>query len=65
MIVDGGNILYNRLNDRVANPDVLQYLLEVSVAGPDAAYANMNLSRIRISETYLKKLIGCVIVRIP
>jgi len=59
MIVD------NRLNDRVANPDVLQYLLEVSVAGPDAAYANMNLSRIRISETYLKKLIGCVIVRIP
>jgi hypothetical protein len=30
-------------------PDVLQCLLEVLVAGLDAAYADPNLSRIRIS----------------
>jgi hypothetical protein len=30
----------------------------------DAAYANPNMSRIRISVAYLKRLIGCVFVRI-
>jgi hypothetical protein len=37
---------------------------EVSVAGPDAAYANPSLSRIRISVAYLKRLICSVFVRI-
>jgi hypothetical protein len=37
---------------------------EVSVAGPDAAYANPSLSRIRISVASLKRLICCVFVRI-
>jgi hypothetical protein len=35
------------------------------ILGPDAAYANLSFSRIRISETYLNRLIGCVILRIP
>jgi hypothetical protein len=31
--------------------------------GPNAAYANLSLNKIRIFEAYLKRLIGCVILR--
>jgi hypothetical protein len=65
MTADSGSTLCNRLDARVAGPDELQFLPKVLVAGPDATYANPSLSRIRISEAYLKRLIGCVILRIP
>jgi hypothetical protein len=49
---------------RVASPYVLQFFPEVLVAGPDATYANLSLSRIKISKAYLKRLIDYVILRI-
>jgi hypothetical protein len=52
-------------NAKVASPDALQLLPEVLVVGPDAGHANPSLSRIRVSKAYLKRLIGCVISRIP
>jgi hypothetical protein len=58
-------VLCNSLDAMVASPDALQWLLKVLVASLDAAYLNSSLSRIRISEAYLKMLIGCVIFRIP
>jgi hypothetical protein len=52
-------------------PDALQQLMknyclpsERPMSCSDAAYANPGLSRIRISVAYLKRLIGCVFVRI-
>jgi len=65
MTANNGSTLCNRLDARVASPDALQWLLKVLVASPDVAYANSSVSRIKISEVYLKRLIGCVILRIP
>jgi hypothetical protein len=45
--------LCNCPDARVASPDMLQWFHEVLVTGPDAAYANPSLSRIKISEAYL------------
>jgi hypothetical protein len=68
---DKGTSLYNRPDARVSMSRRASEFYEVSVAGLDAqkqgldaAYANPSLSRIRISVTYLKRLIGCVFVRI-
>jgi hypothetical protein len=63
--VNGGITLCNRLDARVSRSRRASEFYEVLVAGPDAAYANPSLSRIRISKAYLKRLIGCVISRIP
>jgi hypothetical protein len=65
VISDGGTILCNHLDARVSRSGRASEFYEVSVAGPDATYTNPNLSRIMISVAYLKRLIGCVFVRIP
>jgi len=65
MIVDNGSTLCYCSDAMVAGPDALQLLPGVLVAGPDTVHANPSLSRIRISKAYLKRLIGCVILRIP
>jgi hypothetical protein len=63
--------LCNLPDTRVSRFGHASEFYEVSVAssdaqklGPDAAYANPSLSRIKIFETYLKRLIGCVLERI-
>jgi hypothetical protein len=42
MTADSESTLCNRSDARVASPDVLQFLSEVLVVGPDATYANPN-----------------------
>jgi hypothetical protein len=52
MTADSGSILCNRPDAKVASPYALKCLLEVLVAGLDAAFANMSFNRIRISKAY-------------
>jgi hypothetical protein len=68
---DGGTTLFNHLDTRVSRSGRASEFNEVSVVGPDAqkqgpnaAYANPSLSKIRISVAYLKRLISCIFVRI-
>jgi hypothetical protein len=68
---DGGTTLCNRSNTRVSRSGHFSEFYEVLVAGldaqkqgPDAVYEKSILIRIRISVAYLKRLIGCVFVRI-
>jgi len=65
MTADNGSTLCNRSDARLAGLNALQFLLEVSVVGPNAAYEIRLLTRIRISDAYIKRLIGCVFLRIP
>jgi hypothetical protein len=59
------------MDARASRPNALQQLtkncclqIERPMSCPDAAYANSSLSRIIIYVAYLKRLIGCVFVRI-
>jgi hypothetical protein len=65
MAADSGSTLCNRLDTRVASSNAFRCLLEVLVANPDAVYASPSLNKIMIFETYLKRFIGYIILRIP
>jgi hypothetical protein len=69
--VDGRPILCNRPDARVSRSECALVFYEVLVAspnakkhGPNTAYENPSLYQIRFFEAYLKRLIGCLFIRI-